>query len=416
MKRFVVLVAGFLLLSSPALAQRHGRHRGQFHRSAVKHHRRHKRSRAHSQRQRPHHKDAHRPKGPTGSTGATGPTGSTGTTGVTGPTGSTGVSGSTGPTGGAWPPAPAGAAGSAGKPNYRLDASSYFDPFAGDSAWLGEHVATIKGYPPFSNRYVSTGVPVIGYHDPATEGYAPLTPTNIASLVAKVLVDKANGYAGVFIDDVNWGTGYRDGTQSKASEPEAQEEANLLEAIRAAWPTADIEMNSQWHDLKSNLGNTNVQRGLTAASVVTKEFGVGPAAGVGAGDYRELLEFDESLHARGKHMVFAGDSHSNNVATMEWNLATMLLVNDGGDAVNGTNQTPESFWQGFDVNLGGALAAAKRESSGLWVRTFTDGVVYAVEPGSGSQTVTLGTAMHSAEWGTVTSVTLTAGQGAVLVG
>ena len=218
----------------------------------------------------------------------------------------------------------------------------------------------------------------------------------------------------MFVDDVNWGTGFRDGSQSKSFEPEAHELADLLEAIRAAWPAAEIEMNSQWHDLKANLSNPNVQRGLAAASVVTKEFGVGPTAGVGAGDYRELLEFDEGLHERGKHMVFTGDYHSNNVPTMEWNLATMLLVNDGGDAVNGTNQSPTSWWEGFNVNLGEALGPCERQPSGLWVRHFTDGVVYAVEPGSGTQTVTLPQAMHSAQRGTVTSVTLQAGQGAVL--
>lgn len=400
-----MLVVGFLLVSSPALAQHHGRYHGKPHRRLAHHRRRfHKRVRALSRHQARYQKESQRPTGPTGPTGPKGHTGSTGASGSSGPAGGTGPTGLTP------------IAGSAGKPNYRLDASSYFDPFAGDSAWIGAHVATIKGYPPFANLFVSTGVPVIGYHDPATEGYAPLTPAKIASFLAKVLVDKANGYAGVFVDDVNWGTGYRDGTQSKTFEPEAHEEADLLEAIRAAWPTAEIEMNSQWHDVKGNLSNLNVQRGLTAASVVTKEFGVGPTAGVGVGDYRELLEFDESLHARGKHMVFAGDYHNNNVPTMEWNLATMLLVNDGGDAVNGTNQTPESFWPGFEVNLGDALGPRTREASGLWLRKFTAGVVYAVEPGSSTQTVTLGAAMHSAQWGTVTSVTLTSGEGAVLVG
>ncbi len=419
MKRLVVLIIGFLLIASPALAQHHGRshrpprrekhlrrnhrrprrlakHHARHHRKShrksrrlAKHHaRHHSKPRRLAKHHRRHHGRSHRPTGPTHATGSTGA--------PKGPAGSTA------------------SAGSAGSPSYRLDAGSYFDSFAGDTSWIAQHIATIKGYPPFSNRYVATGVPVIGYHDPATEGYAPLTPAKIASLLAKVLLDRANGYAGVFIDDVNWGGGYRDGTQSKTLEPEAHEQADLLEAIRAAWPTAEIEMNSQWHDLKANLANANVQRGLAAVSVLTKEFGVGPTAGVGAGDYRELLEFDEGLHARGKHMVFTGDYHNNNVPTMEWNLATMLLVNDGADAVNGTSQTPTNWWPGFNVNLGGALGPGERQAGGLWVRHFSDGVVYALEPGSSTQTVTLGAAMHSAEWGTVSSVTLNAGQGAVL--
>jgi hypothetical protein len=38
-----------------------------------------------------------------------------------------------------------------------------------------------------------------------------------------------------------------------------------------------------------------------------------------------------------------------------------------------------------------------------------------VEPGAATQTIKLGKPMHSAEWGTVESVTLAAKQGAVLV-
>ncbi|HME03214.1 MAG TPA: hypothetical protein VKG38_09315, partial [Solirubrobacteraceae bacterium] len=98
----------------------------------------------------------------------------------------------------------------------------------------------------------------------------------------------------------------------------------------------------------------------------------------------------------------------------EYNLATMLLVNDGGDAVSATNQTPESWWEGFNVNLGEALGPCERQAVGLWVRHFTGGVVYTVEPGSGTQTVTLPSTIHSAQWGTVSSITLAAGQGAVL--
>ena len=36
----------------------------------------------------------------------------------------------------------------------------------------------------------------------------------------------------------------------------------------------------------------------------------------------------------------------NTVTVMEYNLATYLLINDGGDFVNGLNQTPRQWWGG----------------------------------------------------------------------
>ena len=52
----------------------------------------------------------------------------------------------------------------------------------------------------------------------------------------------------------------------------------------------------------------------------------------------------------------------------------------------------------------------------MWTRRFSAGVVYAVEPQAPTQTIALGKTMHSAQWGDVSSLTLAAGQGAVLAG
>src|ERR1700692_219733 len=62
----------------------------------------------------------------------------------------------------------------AGHAKYRIDAATYFDEYAGDGEWIKAHVDVIKAYPTFGDIYVQYGKPVIGYHDPATEGFAPL--------------------------------------------------------------------------------------------------------------------------------------------------------------------------------------------------------------------------------------------------
>jgi hypothetical protein len=74
----------------------------------------------------------------------------------------------------------------------------------------------------------------------------------------------------------------------------------------------------------------------------------------------------------------------------------------------------KSFWSGWSVNLGDAIGPRERSPSGLWSRRFSNGVVYLLEPGAATQTISLPTTMKSATLGSVASVTLSARQGVVL--
>lgn len=306
----------------------------------------------------------------------------------------------------------------AGTIKYRLDAATYFDSFTTEAyaPWVKSHVSVIKGYPPFSDKFVAMyGLPVVGYHDPATEGQAPLGPTGIEAYVTKVKRDMSHGYAGVHIDDANWSPGFTPSPGPNAAL------ANLIEAIRAAEPSAVIEINSQYHDIwpQMKAHNPDVERALRDVNVVTKEFGVGPTAGINTGrDYGEFMQYVKTLHEKGIHTVLTGDygPGGNTPTVMEYNLATYFLVNDGGDFVNGLNQTPTNWWPGFDVKLGEPQTSAERSASGVWTRTFSGGRVYTVEPGAATQTIKLGKPMHSPNLGTVESVTLSASHGVVLTG
>jgi hypothetical protein len=305
--------------------------------------------------------------------------------------------------------APAVQEAAAGHAGFRLDAAHFFDRFAHRATWQA-HVDVIKAYPTFGDVYVQYGKPVVGYHDPATEGSAPLNQSQIEAFVAKVKRDMGVGYAGVFVDDANW-------SFSPSPGPEANL-ANLLEAIRRAEPGALIEINSQYHDMwpKMKVGDASVARALAQVNLVTKEFGVGPTSIINtAQDYAEYMTYADTLRAKGIHVVMTGDPNSSNVPTMEYNLATCLLISDGKDFVNAAKQK-RRFWRGFAVNLGAALGGRARSSSGVWSRRFAGGVVYTVEPGAPTQTIQLGKRMLSAEWGKVSAVTLAAEQGAVLAG
>jgi hypothetical protein len=306
----------------------------------------------------------------------------------------------------------------AGKVKYHLDASSDFDSFDHESAWLSSHVGMITGYPPFGDVYLATGVPVIGYHDAATDGFSPLTTASTEAYVAKVKRDASAGYAGTFLDDVNWSTSFRDGSQSKTLEPEVQHLAALIEATRAAIPNGVIEINSQYHDIYPlyKEGNPSVLKALSNVNMLCKEFGVGPSSGIDtASDYANFLNFTDELRAKGIHISMTSDPSSPTVATMEYNEATYLLINDGHDYINGSRQTPLNWWGGFSVNLG--QATDERHAWGnVLRRDFTGGMTLVNPPGSSAQTVSLPTAMQTTTGATVTSVTLAPASGAVLTG
>jgi hypothetical protein len=298
----------------------------------------------------------------------------------------------------------------AGHAKYRLDAATYFNPYAEDGTWIQAHVDVIKAFPTFGDIYVKYGKPVIGYHDPATEGFAPLKAAEIEDFVAKVKRDMGVGYAGVFVDDANW-------SFTPSPGPEANL-ANLMEAIRRAEPSALIEMNSQYHDIwpKMKAGDPYVARALAQVNLVTKEFGVGPDAAIDtAQDYAEFMTYADALRAKGIHIVMTGDK-PNSAHLLEYNLATCLLVNDGGDFINMYHGYPGHFWKGFAVNLGNALAPREALTGGLWRRRFEGGVVYALAPGGTTRTIKLGKKMHSTEWGAIESITLEPERGAVLAG
>lgn len=306
----------------------------------------------------------------------------------------------------------------AGKVKYRIDAATYFDPYDRESAWIGSHLALIKAYPPAGDVLLGYGVPVIGYHDIATEGVAPLSEASIQAYVSKVKRDASAGYAGTFLDDINWSVPYRDWSEARSLEPEMQQLAKLVESTRAAIPSGIIEMNSQYHDIYPlyREGNPYVLRALSRINLLCKEFGVGPTSGINtASDFANFLSFTDELRAKGIHITMTSDPSSPTPATMEYNEATYLLINDGHDYINGQRQTPQNWWPGFDVDLGGSTGE-RASWNGLLRRDFSGGMTLVNPPGSPTRTVTLPSPMRTVAGATVTSVTLAPASGAVLAG
>jgi len=297
--------------------------------------------------------------------------------------------------------------GVAGLVKTRLDAKSEFDGFPVE--WFRGLARTLS-YPPGGDRLAAAGTPTLAYHDAWTT-WGSSGATHINEYVAWVRRDKEHGYLGQFMDDVNFAGGNIAGTPAQY--------ANLIEAVRAALgPQGVIEINAQMWDLKSMLGNPDVVRALKYVNVVTKEFNVDPRSGISsASKYNEYLEFVDGLHARGIGITNAGDSSYNSEADKEYNLASYLLVNTGMDFVGFAHQSPVSEYPALrGMNLGEQTLARTHLPSGLWTRTFTHGEAIVAPPGT-SGSVSLPRPM--ARIGVpvpVTSITLSGGQGAVLVG
>jgi hypothetical protein len=318
----------------------------------------------------------------------------------------------------------------AGQQKHALIASSYFDKYGPDSEgewipWIEEHISLITAFPPVGDWYVTnTHVPTIGYHDVYAEfthkGTVALTPPIRAEYTATVERDAGVGYAGTFMDNVNFAGANKPTPDVQAEASYREELANLIEQVRnAIGPSALLDINTQYHDIWPLIQEhePNVERALGNVNLVTIEFGVGPNSGIDtAADYKEFTEYVDSLHERGIHVVM-GDNAGNTVADAEYNLATYFLDNDGGDYISASEGSPENWWPGNDIALGSSLSARERSSAGLWKRQFTGGVVFTLEPGAtGSETVQArpGTQWLNTANEAVTEVTLTPGTGAVL--
>jgi hypothetical protein len=309
--------------------------------------------------------------------------------------------------------------GVAGLVKTRLDAKSEMDAFPLE--WFGK-LQRLLAYPTAGDRYVHT-VPTLSYHDAADEGFSPLSPSSIERYVAKVSRDASVGYLGPYLDDMNWQTGFRDWQQDKSAyEPEAREKADLLEAIRAAQPNAVVEINSQFWDLwpLMKAHDPQVERALRFVNVVTKEFNVSAESGINtAGRYAEWLEYTDRLAAKGIGTTFTGANSAadDTEADREYSLASYLLVNTGLDFIGFAHQSPLNEYPALrGMNLGEQAQPRTQLPSGLWTRTFTHGEAIVAPPGTSGSVALPRVMTRIGASSPVTSVTVSGGQGAVLIG
>jgi len=309
--------------------------------------------------------------------------------------------------------------------------------------WIEQHVAYLKGYPTrpvaSSTRWLDIGLPpstiIQAYFDwdnEDTEGgpFAPLNAERRSSFIAnRVQGTIAAGYSGIWLDDINWHSLYRNNNQSDTFEPEFKEQLALIKDIRSNIGAKKLlTINSQFFDTAEyilGLTGTETERkvireAFQEADLGTKEFGISNLDT--ATEYKRFFEWVAYLHEHGTQVEMAPTTTEEAINPQlfrkehQFNLATYLLFNAqatglkvgrqalGGDFVGGMEMTPtpqgntnpsiagspkpkkRTFWRGYELDLGvpvsGEAGNYKRESSGLWVRSFSSGIVYALEPGA----------------------------------
>jgi hypothetical protein len=237
----------------------------------------------------------------------------------------------------------------------------------------------------------------------------------------------SHGYLGLWVDDVNLEFRVSDGSgrlrapidprTGRAMSPENWRRyvAEFVEEVRAAFPDVEIVHNSIWFAVQPARANDPyVRRQIAAADRINIERGVndpGLTGGTGQWSLRALLSFIDAVHAEGRTVVLEGVDAS--AAGREYNLAAYFLISEGGDGLGAAQTTPDTWWPMYDVQLG-APQSERRLWKGLLRRDFDRGIVLVNEPGAPVRTVTLDEALLTTTGRLTTSVTLGAGQGAVL--
>jgi Hypothetical glycosyl hydrolase family 15 len=363
-------------------------------------------------------------------------------------------------------PAARAAAGDTGRVHLMQSAESDFDVFtrnpgADQRQWMRDHYARMKTWAPYFDSRLDWYPNAWAYRDAyaiyksdsrvsahpdwilkdvsgnrlyipwgCSGGTCPQYAADIgnpafrAAWIADARSSLAQGYKGLYIDDVNmqWRVGDGAGRSTKAIDPRTGQAmtdaawqrymADFMEQVRAALPGKEIVHNAIWYS-----GDTpDIRRQLRAADVVGLERGFndsGLTNGTGRWSFRAFADLIDRAHADGHEVLL--DTSVDSSAERMYGLATYLLVSNGKDLLgNGAATRPDGYWKGYDVQLGDALGKRYLQA-GVWRRDFERGTVLVNEPGEPRRSVSFSSSLRDIGGEKHASVTLGPAAGAVLL-
>ncbi|MDP9055008.1 MAG: putative glycoside hydrolase family 15 protein [Acidobacteriota bacterium] len=233
-------------------------------------------------------------------------------------------------------------------------------------------------------------------------------------------------YRGLWIDDVNLEFRVSDGygkqtapIDSATHRPMTWEAwrnyvAGFTEQIRRALPNVEIAQNPIWYAAPGRDSDPAVRRQIRTADNINIERGIagdnGLTGGTGEWSLNALFSFIDRVHAAGPGVTL--EEYSPDLRGKQYSLAGYFLISNGNDRI-GDDSNPETWWEGYDVELGQPLGP-RTWNNGVYSRRFAKGMVLLGEPGLQTREIPLNSTFTTLDGSSVTSVRLSARQGIVL--
>jgi hypothetical protein len=252
-------------------------------------------------------------------------------------------------------------------------------------------------------------------------------PAFRSNWIAEARATLANGYKGMWVDDVNlaWRVGDGQGSFVNPIDPRTGKLmtlgdwrryfAEFMEEVRAAFPDLEIAHNAIWY--AGPTADPYIQRQMRAADYFNLERGAtdaGLRGGAGTWGFETWLGFVDFVHGQGRGVIIM--DYGTTEAQRSYALAAYLLANSGRDMLSSDQlawTAPDRWWRGYELDLGPALGS-RYAWNGLLRRDFQCGMVLLNEPEMAQRTAALGAAWTTIDGQTVSSVTLDAARAAVL--
>lgn len=245
----------------------------------------------------------------------------------------------------------------------------------------------------------------------------------------KAIVKK--GYKGVWLDDVNliWRVGNNNDVNTfiapidkNTGSPMTLNNwrryfAQYMTEIRAALRNKEIAHNAVWYADQSKTENSYITQQIKSANYINLERGAsdnGLVRGTGEWGYERFLKYIDYVHKRGAGVILMDDGY--NTTQREYGLATWLLISQGHDFFSSNQRnwnTPDSWWKGYNLNLGKALND-RYNWHNVIRRDFACGSVFLNQPGTNTVAISLGSGYKNLGAGSVTSAYLQAKTAVIL--
>lgn len=250
-------------------------------------------------------------------------------------------------------------------------------------------------------------------------------------MIQKMKATVKKGYRGVWLDDVNltWRVGNNNDVNTHITPIDSNTGrlmtlsnwqryfAQYLEEIRAALPRVEISHNVVWYADTMKKENPYITRQIKAANYINLERGAsddGLVKGTGQWGYETFLKYIDYAHRRGAGVIMMDDGYSP--VQREYSLATWLLISQGNDLVSSNQRdwtTPDSWWKGYNLNLGKALND-RYQWHNVLRRDFSCGSVFVNQPETSYLSIAVGNGYKNTDGKSVGSIDLQAKTAAIL--